>query len=202
MAVITMPSSPKPRRVQLSLRQPTQVNRSEWTGRRKVTILAGAPMWLLAAEYPPIVGEANILLWRAFLVQLQGQANTFRLRLSEGAQRVGSNPSVNGAGQTGTALSLSGLTPSATNLRAGHWLTVPLTDGTWQAVQLIADLTANASGVGTAAFRPWLRAAASNGGACESVYPWVELALTSDTTGWGVEPGQIYSLSLDCEEAF
>jgi hypothetical protein len=97
MAVITLPDN-NFRSAQWTLVQPTQVNRSEFTGARQVMQLPGASYWRASVEHVPIKGEANVRAWRSFFARLQGQVNTFRLIASEGAQYSGANPRIGSFG--------------------------------------------------------------------------------------------------------
>lgn len=85
MAIIALPDN-QFRSVQWTLVQPTQVNRSEFTSARQVMQLPGASYWRASAEHAPIVGEAGIRAWRAFIAKAQGQASTFNLPATESQQ--------------------------------------------------------------------------------------------------------------------
>lgn len=86
MALIAFPAGARIRRIAWSLDRPSQVNRSRWTGTEQVVSTAWHSRWRAEVELAPIVGEANVLAWRAFLAQLKGRVNRFRLPAVEGAQ--------------------------------------------------------------------------------------------------------------------
>jgi hypothetical protein len=94
MAEITVPdpaeliiSGPK-------LSSPAQVNRSVWTGRRKVVGLAGTQVWQASIAIADIATEEAERPWRAFLFGLEGPQNHFRLPLPCNSH-IGSKPLVN-----------------------------------------------------------------------------------------------------------
>lgn len=195
MAIITPPAALPIRRIQWALRQPAQVNRSGWTGRRQVLAMPGGAVWSASAEFVPIIGQANAKRWRAFFTALRGPVNTFPLIAVEAAQHSVAQPTITAGAAGATTLTLSS---SASALKAGDFLTVKLSDNSYQMVQLTADLTTT-----TANFLPPLRLAAATGaGSVETIWPYCHVALTSDTSGWAVDTGQIYNFAFDVEEAF
>jgi hypothetical protein len=76
---IAFPAGAKIRRVSWSLDRPAQVNRSAYTGARRVVANPWHGKWSARVELSTIVGEGNVRPWRAFLAKLKGQINTFGL---------------------------------------------------------------------------------------------------------------------------
>lgn len=74
------------RGVSWRLRQPAQVNRSGWTGRRQVLGLPGGAVWEASGEFVTRIGQANFYELRAFLAALRGPVNTFALPAWEARQ--------------------------------------------------------------------------------------------------------------------
>jgi len=204
MATITPPSTLQLRSVRWQLNTPTQVNRSEWTGGRQAVILAGAARWSASGELIPILGQSNACGWQAFFAALQGQANVFQLRAAQGQQTTASNPTVNGASQTGSTLNLTGLSGavSSTFLPTGSKITIPFADGTCQLAVLTSALVVGAATTGTATIKPPLRKSPANGATVEVQYPYALMALTSDVVGWTIDIGPLYGFAFDAEEAF
>lgn len=320
MTIVAMPASVRVQRVRWQLDRPAQVNRSAYTGARRVVANPWHGKWSASAEIVPIVGEANVRAWRAFLASLKGQINTFQLPATEGPQYVGSNPtagasaaqgatsitlsstitfpganlvgdpgfdsavfwtgatggwSVSGSKAVGTAVngylfksaatvvgvyqysfdivtrsagsvrcyegttavfsgsgsavgtftgtftastggeyglnSNDGFTGTVDNfslklgtvsgvppLTAGMMVTVTLPSGNKQLVMLTADVTVG----GVITFEPPLREAISSGAAIEALSPYALVALADSSFGWSVDPGTLYGISFNADEAF
>lgn len=192
MALITPPSPMPIRRIQWQLRQPHQLNRSGWTGRRQVSTMPGAAMWSCGVEFVTIRRQAEARPWRGFFASLNGQVNHFPVIAVEEAQHGGANPTVASGLQGYNQLTLSASPPA---LKNGDFLSVKLTDDTWQLIQLTADLAGT-----TATFMPPLRNDAA--GQCETILPFAHVALIEDSYRFSVDIGQIYNFAFDAEEAF
>lgn len=181
--------------------EPAQVNRSAWTGRRKVIGLPGAARWTATVDMQPVVGEANMLRWRGWIASLRGSINTFPLRAVERQQTTATNPYVGNGANANTTLPLTNLPVSTTVLKAGQFMTVSLPTGHKRLVCLTSDLVSNSLGNAIAAFAPELGEAPFEGAMVEIQYPYALMALNSDPAGWDVARGQLYTFTLDCEEA-
>jgi len=201
MAIITPPAPLPLRQVKWRAPFPAQVNRSAWTGRRKVVGLPGATVWTASGEFVTLISEANAKPWRAFFVALKGPLGSFRLRASEGQQTTAANPTVRSGAGSGGTLPLQGLPATRTVLVAGDLMTVPLPSGHERLVCLTADLVSNGAGQATATFGPELGEVPATGATVEIQRPWGLMALTSDPPGWDVSAGQQYQFTIDCEEA-
>jgi hypothetical protein len=196
MAIVTPPAPLPLRKVEWRLLRPSQRVRSEWTGRSQGVVLPGASRWSASGEFPPITKAQNPDQWIGFFAALDGQANSFPLRAVEGQQTTAANPVVNGTGQVGLSLNISG----TVSLPAGARATIPLVGGGAQLVVLTGALTA--AGSGTMQFRAPLRTAAQHGAAIEVQFPYALMSLTSPAPGWSVDAGSVYGFTVDCEEAF
>jgi hypothetical protein len=196
MTTITLPATPKPQGMAWRLVQPAQNNISTWTGSRQV-LPSGRGWWECQITLPPIVGTSNFNAWRSFTAKMRGAANDVQIPVDPTAQSAIANTmSVNGAGQTGRTLNVDGLPNSTTVLNAGQFVTVGN-----QLLQLTADVTTNGSGQATLSFEPALRAAPADNATVEFKNPYCLMYLVEDP-GYTVEPGYIYSLSLNLREAF
>jgi hypothetical protein len=196
MAIIPMPTGGI-RSIRWQFLQPSQVNRSAWTGRRQVVALPGAARWEASVELRPMLSDSDVSLWRGFLARLRGQQNTFRLRAVEQAQISGVTPLVNGGGQAGYTLSSDGWGSAGTKLLAGQMITIDD-----QLIPLGADVVANGAGQATLTLESKLRAPPADNATIIADWPTAIMALATDTIGWSVDPGRIYGFSFDCEEAF
>ncbi len=198
MAIITLPPAVRIKRVEWTVDQPAQVNRSKWTNRRQVVTQPGPALITASADLVVAIGEANALAAEAFLIDLEGPINSFRLALAENAQLpAGSVAYVDGAGQYGRSLVLRGGPPGLT-LRRGMKI------GTYdQAVFVMADATFAANGSATVSFKPSLRLSPADASYVEIVKPTVLVSLAGSSAGWSVDPGQLYQVKqLQLEEAF
>src|SRR3546814_9339926 len=140
------------RSIQGCCAQPGQGNRSAWTGRRQVVALPGAARWSASVALRPMLSDSDVLLWRAFLLKLRGQQNTFRLRATEAAQVSGLTVRVNGGGQSGYSLATDGWGAAGTKLLAGQFITIGD-----QLIALGDDVVANGSGQATLTLESRLR---------------------------------------------
>jgi hypothetical protein len=197
MAIITAPAL---RIASIAWRfdRPAQVNRSAYTGRRKVMANPWHARWSAELELAPIVGEANILAFRAFLAQLKGQVNSFRLKATEGAQLTGAGGvgATTGAAVGATSLAVAGF-PTGKNLLAGQMMTV-----NDQLLLLTQDGTVTGTNDRTFTFESPLRAAVAGSALVEVMNPTALVCLTSSVSGWDVSAGTVYGAKLSVEEVF
>lgn len=194
MAIIT-PSAAMPiKRIQWTLRQPHQVNRSGWTGRRQVLTTPGGAYWSCSAELYTIKGHIEARKWIAFFHSLEGQVHMFPVTAVESPQHTGSKPTVVSGVAGAKTMTLSASPPA---LKAGMKMSVPLVGGGIQLVTLTFDLSGS-----TAFFIPPLRANAAAGQIVETINPYAHVSLTGDAFQYSVDQGQIYSFSFDADEAF
>lgn len=197
MSLIAFPASPVPARVEWTLRQPTQVNRSEFTARRRVTILSAAPRLSARVTLPAILGEDRVFAWRAFAADCEGRANKFRLIACERDQINLSSVVIAGAGQGGRTLQTAGWGAAGLKLRRGQFVTVGE-----QLLILMADVVATVSGTAQLSFKPHLRVVPADGASIEVRRPYAIMSMASDDTGWTADVGQEYAVSFECEESF
>jgi hypothetical protein len=204
MTVIAMPTCPPLAGINWRYQQPTEVNRSEWTNKRKVAILPAAAMWTADVPDIEILDEESFWAWNAFFADLQGRANTFRLPVVRRPQIVGVTPTVNGAAQIGYNLVTAGWGTSGVKLRRGQFVTV-----NDQLMRLTADVV-SASGAATLHFERWLRSSPANGSALVVDIPTAIMALADDNTSFSDNTISWDEFRIDtdiktgftCEEAF
>ncbi|MBD2842711.1 hypothetical protein [Erythrobacter rubeus] len=200
MAEIPFPTSANIVSMRLELDERQQVNRSEWTGRRKVTTVPGAQRWFAQFSTHTIHDPAARKDWRAFLIALQGEANTFRLPVAS-VQHAGANPLIRSAGATGGGIiPVEGLPVSSAFLDAGDYLTVPLPSGHQRLVMITADVVSNSSGHANIQVRPFLNEVPAAGAVVESVNPFALMALASSRNGWTQSRGGL-EFEIQVEEA-
>jgi len=195
--LISMPAAPVAANIAWDIEQPGQANRGEFTGRRRATLLAQAPRWYAEVTLPPIIGEARVYDWRAFVVDCDGIANSFRVIACERPQITGVAVTVKGAGQFAHQLVTQGWGAAGRKLRRGQFFTV-----NDQLLMLQADVVADASGVAVLTFKPYLRFSPANGAVVEVTRPYAVMVMTDPRNGWKVGIGQNYAVTFKCEEAF
>jgi hypothetical protein len=178
---------------------PAQVNRSGWTGTRKVIGLPGAPIWRATVALEPIATELSERALRAFLLKLKGVQNTFRLPAAC-SQTNAAGATVRTGANAGLTVPLQGLPANQTVLAEGQFLTVLLPSGHRRLVCLTADLNSNGVGQGTATFEPELGEVPAAGTAVELANPYALMALAAPRNGWSRENG-VATFRFQAEEA-
>lgn len=194
--LITMPPAPVAASIDWSIDVPAQVNRSEFTGDRKIALLPQKPRWRARVTLPAIVGEPNVLAWRAFVVDLDGVANKFRLIACERPQITGVTVTVKGGGQRGYSVVTKGWGAPGIKLLRGQFVTIGD-----QLLMLMAPVIADANGEALLKVKAYLRVSPANDAPIEVTRPYAVVSSTDQENGWGVGIGQNYAISFDCEEA-
>lgn len=182
----------------LDLHTPGQVNRSQWTGGRKVVGMPGSEVWYGRATIDLLATELEERPWRAFLFSLRGPVNWFRWPLPCHTH-LGPKPVVGASATNGYTLPLTGMQPNCLILEAGQFMTVPLPSGHFRAVCLGADLRSDASGDATASFVPALGEIPEADAEVETTDPFIPMSLASDRQGFGMADG-VSGASFDVEE--
>lgn len=195
--LIPFPDAPVPAKIEWAIDQPAQVNRSEVTRKRRVVLLSTAPRWYAKVTLPEIKGEANVLAWRAFVVDCDGVANSFRVIACEGPQ-LAENPTVRvaGAGQGGFQLRTSGWGGAGQKLKRGQFVTVGD-----QLLMLTAAVVADGNGQAVLSFKPYLRSNPADAAVIEVRRPYAVMSMSDPRNGWAVGIGKSYDIGFDCEEA-
>ena len=196
MTTITFPSTPRPQSITWRLNMPTQNNVSSWTGKRQV-VASGRGWWEATVTLPPVVGTSTFNAWRAFLALARGSANDFQVPVDATAQYANiGTVSTNAANQVGRSISTNGWPNSTTTLVAGQFVTIQN-----QLFQLTANVTSDGSGVAVLSVEPPVRTPIPANAAVEYRNPYCLMYLT-DMPSYSVEPGYVYSLTLDLRESF
>lgn len=195
MSLITPPATMPLKRIEWRLKQPHQVNRSGWTGRRQVLATPGGAVWSCSAEFVPIIGQAAAKKWQGFFHSLEGQVHRFPVVAVEADQHQGVNPTVVTSAAGAFTAQLSN---NIAGLGLGDKMTFKLADGNYQMVSLTGPMSGS-----TVAFVPALRGALATGsGSCETIRPFAIMALPDDSWGYQVGQGQQYGFAFSAEEAF
>lgn len=196
MATITFPNNSVIAGLQWKLVMPSQTNISGWTGQRQV-LASNRGWWECVLTPAPIVGDAAVKPWRAFLAQARGMVNDFQVKVHPRPQSALANTVlVQGAGQTGRSIVTDGWPNSTTVLSAGDYVTINN-----QLLQLTANVTSNGSGVATLTFEPPIRSAPADNAPVEYRNPYALMYLTEEPA-LSVSVGDVYTLTLNLREAF
>lgn len=178
MAEVIVPDYDELQVLELDFDEPAQINRSAWTGGRKVVGQPGGSYWTGQVAVENIVTEAEERQWRAFIAQLRGVQNWFKAYLPC-QSHIGPPPTVDTGAGNGYTLPLTGMSPSTIILEAGQHMTVPLPSGHNRPVRLTADLVTDAAGKAVAAFSPALNEVPTLGATVETANPYVPVASSS-----------------------
>lgn len=196
---ISLPSSPAPRGVIIKPATFSSLTRSPWTGSQQAQLNAGM-MWTARLDFPPMA-MVDARAWASSLLKLNGRYGTLLfgdpLWTTPQGTWAGS-PVVDGAGQAGQLLSLTGFTAGATG-KAGDYFQI----GSGSDARLymtLADFTADGSGDCTIDIWPRLRGTPADGSTIITSSPQGVFRLGSPAVEWSFEPFR-YGISIDLEEA-
>lgn len=165
-----------------------QAQVQDWGGRR----------W----EYDIALGAAQDLAGRrisVFFDALSGSIGRFIFADPSIVQSVGGTPLVKGAGQTGSALVIDELTPSALAFRAGDFFSLG-TGADTRLYRVTADVTANGAGEASLPIIPPLRSSPADNAQLEVAAPKVLLRM-SGPVPTSVAPAMVHRFSFSAVEA-
>lgn len=210
MAVITWPSTLVPglgsgfgqARFDLSFA-------SDTTGASQSRVL-GPPRWTLTILQPELLTIDTAGQWQAVLLQLRGRVNHLAAWDFGRPQPRGTMRGTLTLGSTAvlgaTSLSITGGAGQAsTTLKAGDRLQLGTGLGTSQTVMVLADATANGSGVINVTVEPPLRQQFSSGAAVTWDKPLAYFRQRGGASSWTYAegaPATVAGISLDLIEAF
>jgi hypothetical protein len=197
MADIALPSQDFDK-LTVELDQNVQVNRSAWTGHRRITGMPGVQKWYASATLPVLATEAEERPWRAFFARAKGPVNTFDIQVACN-QRTGSDPTFEAQLAT-NSIRLAGLPANTTQLIAGQYITVALTSGHFRLALLTSDLIVNSSGKAVASFEPDLAGTPIPNALVFTINPITRTSLINTRQGW-TRDGAETTIVIDAEEA-
>lgn len=171
------------------------------TTRQMQTVGYPGSAWSMRAVFPVRVGMQARLL-EVLRVQLRGSQNRLvchRLDRPALLGLGGGTPVVNGSGQTGASISISGLVAN----RQGVYQPGDMIGIGGELKMVTAVVNANASGVATVTFEPPLRASPAAASAIVTDKPTTRWVLVSERQRWIVTPGGYQEAhELDLVESF
>lgn len=189
---LSLPSSPVSRHIRLIAVTNAAMTRSVFTGEQQITEHQGQ-WWEAEYELPPMERD-DAEPWLSILLALAGRVGTFKLGDPNGKSPRGTATAatVNGAGQTGKTLALSG----TGTLKAGDYLQVG--SGTSQRLyKNLKDLTLPA----TADIFPRLRESPSNGASVTLTNTTGIFRLAEPRFEWDLDTAKLYGISFKAIEA-
>lgn len=194
---LIMPATPPgPKQIALAQNFIVGENDSPFTGQGQVYEHPGS--WWSAKIDLPAMKRSVAAPWIAFLAALNGRSGTFLLGDPLGTAPLGTaggSPIVNGAGQTGKTLAISGLTGV---LKAGDYFHVG--SGTTQ--RLFMNLTDQGPGTVTLDIFPRLRESPANSAPLVLATPQGVFRLDSNADTYAIETAGFYTISFGAREAF
>jgi hypothetical protein len=169
MAIIAMPATLRIGACSIGQARYDLVEMSDASGSQAARVF-GPPRWRLSLASPPALTLAQAAVWEALLLQLRGGVNHLSAWDPVRVQPAGTmrgTMTLNGSHSAGVvAISVTaGGGQASTTLLAGDWLQLGTGLGTSQLVKVVANATANGSGVIALTIEPPLRTAFSGGAA-------------------------------------
>jgi hypothetical protein len=202
---LTLPTESGIASVTLRTVNSVAISESPFTFKQQVIEHSGQ-RWEAEITMPPMV-RADAEAWVAFLVSLRGVKGTFLLGDPVGVSARGSasvtpgTPVVNGAGQTGDALTIDGCPNSVTGyLKAGDY--IQLGGGSTSTLhKVLADVNTNASGQANLDLWPSIRNAPADNATVVVSSARGLFRLSSNQTNWSISEASIYGVTFAAVEA-
>jgi hypothetical protein len=196
---ITLPTKPGKRTVSLIGSNSSAMTASPWSGTQQVQVNQ-AQLWRFSLELPPM-REVQARAWMGALLSLRGLYGTFFFGDPLWKAPLGSwagAPVINGAGQTGAVLNLTGFTAGSIG-KAGDWL--QLGSGTSSRLHMVTqDFIADGSGNAAIDIFPSLRSSPLSGAAVVTQSPQGIFRLASPDVGRTWEPFR-FGIAFEVVEA-
>jgi hypothetical protein len=202
---ITLPTVSGIRSVNLRAKSAVGISRSPFTFKEQVFSHGGQ---MLEAEITlPPMSRTEGEQWVSFLIKLKGMQGTFLLGDPSGATARGSassaagTPVVNGAGQTGDSLTISGAPNSATGyLLAGDYIQLG-TGSSSTLHKVLNDVDTSASGIGLIDLFPAIRTAPADGAGVTVSNAKGVFRLASNETNWSINEVVNFGITFAAIEA-
>lgn len=199
---LSLPGTPKPRKVQITGSNMVAVTASPFTAAQTVQAHQGQ-IWRAAIVYPPML-RATAAAWQGFLLSLRGSYGTFLLGDPAATTPRGiatGTPLVNGAAQTGQVLNTKGWTPSQTGiLLAGDYIQLG-TGATARLHQVVVAANSDAGGLAALDIWPRLRESPADNAAIVTASPVGLFRLATNDIDWDTDEALFYGISFEAVEA-
>lgn len=193
--LITMPTTPPPASIEFSAVEAVAASTSPFTGQQQIQSWQAG--WLEATVKMPSLAFVNGPVWKAFLMAAQGTANVFQLgdpviTAPQAGLGTGSM-TVNGGGQTGYTLSVTGYTGT---LSPGDWLQIG-----YRLYSFVGGVTVLTGGVAALPIWPQIRESPAGGAAIVLANTQGLFRLKTNTRKWIQSPGKMFGTQFDIREA-
>jgi len=202
---LSLPQTTAIRQVDLRAINAVAISRSPFTFGSQVHAYAGQ-MWQADITLKPM-RRADAEQWIAWLISLRGQYGTFLLGDPLGctprglASTLAGTPVVNGAGQTGGSLNITGASRNKTGwLLAGDY--IQLGSGSSSTLhKVLQNVNTDGSGNATLDLWPHIRTAPANGSTVVVSNARGLFRLSSNEQSWSVNEASIYGITFGAMEA-
>jgi hypothetical protein len=202
---LTLPSVSGIARVRLIARDAIGVTESPFTFTQQVFRNQGQ-RWEADISLPPMT-RANAEEWASFLLRLRGRFGTFLLGDPANETPRGSagltpgTPVVDGAGQSGDALDISGLPISINGyLLAGDYIQVG-SGATARLHKVLQNVNSDGAGKATVNLWPAIQSNPLDGSAIGVTNARGNFRLASNETSWDISTARIYGITFGAIEA-
>ncbi len=199
-SIISFPTQPAPRQIELGMNDATAISRSPFTGSTQVVAWPGADFWDANIALPKMVG-CDAAVWASFLAECRGMLNVFFLSdpAYKGPQGSASGtPLVNGSqAAMATSLVTKGWTPSSFRLLLpGDYLQVGN-----RLHRVLETVNSDANGDATITIWPSLRDALTDGEAIDLNHPQGLFRLASNRRSLTADETLLSAITLKAVEA-
>lgn len=196
--MIELPEDPAPNGVELEQLDYGMLMRSP-TGGSTLRVDRAGSRFKATVSYPPMQPHTA----RKFTARLQRakrEGLRIELPLLGLSQGIPGSPVVDGSGQSGITLAVTGLTPGY-SIKEGYFLTIIDGDENRYLHQTVGSVVADGSGNATISIEPPLRAPMPDGAEILMANPTIEGALI-DQIGWSLSVDQLVRIggSITIEE--
>ena len=196
---ISLPSVPAPSRFTINASSFSAMTQSPYSAAQQVQLNQGQ-LWSFTVDYPPM-SDQQAREWFSRLAHLNGRFGTFLFGDPRGKTPRGTWAGaavVNGAGQSGQNLNVSGLTPGATMLAGDYF---QLGSGASTKLHMVTvDVTADGSGLAALDIWPRLRSAPLDLAAIITATPQGLFRLSAPNIARSWEPFR-HGISIEMVEA-
>lgn len=198
MAVISLPSTPKPRSASLTLFREDTALRLMNGG--EVIVVDQTALWRYSFNLPPME-EANGQIWASRLSQLSSLENTFKATPPNydgpATGYSGSAPVVKGGSQTGKSLLCDGVSLSTDVLKEGDYFQV----GSELKIAT-ADASSDGNGDITINFEPKLRTSPADNATLDIQTPQATFRLMEPTADWALRLPMLFEIKVEAIETW
>jgi hypothetical protein len=154
----------------------------------------------LSATMPPMKSDKLGRQWVSALIR--GKQEGARIELPLGGFKPGTpgSPTVDGAGQAGRTLAITGATPNYV-VRDGQWFNHVTATGERLLYMNVGETILDGSGDGTLDIEPMLRAEPGDGDAVDFGKPTIEGFIMGEEQMWSLALGNFIGIGFDLVEA-